>query len=169
MPATYEPIATTTVANSTTTSVTFSSITSAYTDLRIVLCYGAVTSMYLGLRFNGDTATNYSSTRIITNGTTPATSSQSSASYMAVEPNYSPSSTIPALATIDVFSYAGSTYKTSLTTGSSDLAGSGGLSRRVGLWSSTSAITSVTLFDVSSSSNYFTSGSVITLYGILKA
>ena len=125
--------------------------------------------MYLGMRFNGDTGTNYSSTRLIANGSTVATSNQSNASYMAVEPNYSPTSTIPGLATVDVFSYAGSTNKTALTTGNSDLNGSGGLSRRVGLWRSTSAINSVTLYDVTSTSNYFTSGSTITLYGILKA
>jgi hypothetical protein len=169
MPATYEPIATTTVANSTTTSVTFSSITSAYTDLRIVLCYGAVTSMFLGMRLNGDTGTNYSSTRLLGNGSTVSSARQTNADYLAVEPNFSPSSTIPGLATIDLFSYAGSTTKTVLTTGNSDLNGSGGLSRRAGLWRSTSAINSVTLFDVTATTNYFTSGSTITLYGILRA
>ena len=169
MPATYEPIATTTIANSTTTSVTFSSISSAYTDLRIVLCYGAVTSMYLGMQLNGDTGTNYSSTRLIADGASIATSNQSNASYMAVEPNYSPTSTIFGLATVDIFNYAGSSYKTALTTGNADLNGSGGLSRRVGLWRSTSAINSITLYDISSTTNYFTSGSTITIYGILKA
>ena len=71
-------LATTTVSNSTTTSVTFSGISSAYTDLRIVVQYGAVSSMYLGMRLNGDTATNYSSTRMIANGSTVTTSNSTS-------------------------------------------------------------------------------------------
>lgn len=169
MPATYEPIATTTIANSTTTTVTFSSISSSYTDLRIVLRYGAVTSMFLGMRLNGDTGTNYSSQRLIANGSTVTSSSSTNQSYIAIEPNYSPTSTLPALATIDLFSYTNNTFKTVLTTGNSDINGSGGLSRRAGNWRSTSAVNSITLYDVTSTSNYFTSGSTITLYGILKA
>lgn len=170
MPATYEPITTTTIANNTTTSVTLSSITSAYTDLRVVISYGAAGGlMYLGMRLNGDTGTNYSSQRLIGNGASIAATSSINQSYIAVEPNYSPTSTIPGLATIDLFSYGNNTFKTVLTTGNSNLSTSGGMSRRVGLWRSTSAVNSITIFDPFGTTNYFTSGSTITLYGILKA
>ena len=166
MPATYEPIASTTVANSTTTSVTFSSISSAYTDLKVIIRYGAVTSMYLGMRLNSDTGTNYSATRLIGNGGSISSSRQTSADYMNIETNYSPSGTDRSVATIDLFSYRGSTYKTALTGGNST---PNGISRRVSLWRSTSAVTSMTFFDVTSTSNYFTSGTIITLYGIKAA
>ena len=57
---TYEPIATNTLSSSST-DVEFSSISSAYTDLVLVIAGKDTTSTYSPyIQFNGDTATNYS-------------------------------------------------------------------------------------------------------------
>jgi hypothetical protein len=74
------------------------------------------------------------------------------------------STTIPQMYTVDIFSYAGSTYKTSLVTFQEDNNGSGYVGNKVGLWPSTSAITSITL-----NGTNFAIGTTATLYGILKA
>lgn len=59
---TYIPIATATVSGSSTNAVTFNSISSAYTDLVVVVGGKASTSDGLLLRFNGDSAGNYART-----------------------------------------------------------------------------------------------------------
>ena len=73
---------------------------------------------------------------------------------------------IPMLATLDIFSYAGSTYKTALSQLSNDNNGSGATASTVGLWRSTSAITSINLF---MSGTTFQAGTTATLYGIKSA
>jgi hypothetical protein len=70
--------------------------------------------------------------------------------------------------TIDLFSYAGSTNKTILTTTSTDKNGSGGVGRIVSLWRSTSAITGITITDGGAGFGW-ASGTTATLYGILRA
>lgn len=166
MPATYEKIATTTLS-SAASNITFSSIPATYTDLRIVWVFQPVSSGNLpALQYNGDTATNYSYLTLFGNGTT-ATSQKSSNNTLA----YLNSSTTVLsqwlMQTIDIFSYAGSTNKTLLSTYSGDANGSGLVSTSVNLWRSTSAITSVKLF-LDAGSN-LVSGTTATLYGILKA
>lgn len=64
MTATYDCIASTTVS-SLTGSVTFSSIPNTYTDLVLVINnLPSSATTFIGLRFNGDTATNYGATRL---------------------------------------------------------------------------------------------------------
>ena len=172
MASTYEPIATTTLGSDTAT-ISFTSIPGTYTDLRLVLVArtdrASTGNDTVLLRFNSDSGTNYSYTSITGNGTT-ATSSLSSTVAQIIAgyaPRNNNTSGIFGLTTVDIFSYAGSTYKTALCTGNSDLNGSGEVNRTVGLWRSTSAITSVT-FSLSSTFKYLT-GSTATLYGILRA
>lgn len=163
MPATYEPIATTTLG-SAASSITFSSIPGTYTDLRIVFV-GLDTSGgdWNRIQFNGDTGANYSSTYLDGNGTSATSGRGTSMTSM-----YGPviSDVHPSLGTIDIFSYAGSTNKTILVTASNDQNGSGVTRPNVGLWRSTAAITSVTIL---MNSGNMAAGSTATLYGILKA
>lgn len=167
MAKTYEPIATTTLGSAAST-ITFSSIPNTYTDLRIVLV-GTSDATGAGqavlMRFNSDTATNYSATRLSGNG-----SAASSARWTNIASIYCSidglSTTIPTLQMIDIFSYAGSTYKTALISNNEDKNGSGYVEARVGLWRSTSAITSVSLLI---GSGNFATGTVATLYGIKAA
>ena len=165
MPATYEPIATTTLG-SAAANITFSSITSAYTDLRLVIVgTGTTNDTYPLFRFNSDSSSLYSTTRLSGNGSA-ASSVNNAGTGLLVTINALLSSTIPSMWTLDVFSYAGSINKTSLATVSADRNGSGAVERAVGLYRSTSAITTVAAVMASST---FAAGTTATLYGIKKA
>ena len=163
MATTYDPIATQTV--SAVASLTFSSIAATYTDLKIIYVNTATSNnSNLWIRFNGDTATNYSKTDFGTDGTTVAASGGSGVNQIMVDTRYFMSQTTPSFHNIDILSYAGSSYKTMLCKSSEDYNGTGGLDNTVGLWRSTAAITSVTLLP-----SLGTITGTATLYGILKA
>jgi hypothetical protein len=164
MPITYDNIATTTLG-SAASSITFSSIPATYTDLRLTIVGTASSAgSVCYAQFNGDTATNYSRTFIRGNGTT-ASSNRAANSDVMYLTNSGLSITIPFFATFDVFSYAGSTFKTSLATGQEDFNGSGQVTYLVNLWRSTSAVTSIRLFN-----DYnWNIGTTATLYGIKNA
>jgi hypothetical protein len=165
MPTTYEKIATTTLGSDNST-ITFSTIPATYTDLRLVLT--GIGGDNQSIIFNGSTASNYSSTRLEANGTTVSSNRDTANANIYLNYTYTASSTIPALYEVDIFNYAGSTFKTCLISSSLDKNGSGSVNRFVGLWRSTSAITSLTLtaeFGIAT----FKTGTTATLYGILKA
>jgi hypothetical protein len=174
MPATYEPIATFT-ADATARTITFSSIPATYTDLRIVFV-GRVevagTGGYsnLSIRYNSNTS-GYSLTEITGNGAAASSSRFTGYTYyQSGLLNYegSPNSLI----TIDLFSYAGSTYKTALTTSGNDRNGSGDVTYRVALWQNTAAVTSISLDSDGfggATGRDFANGSTFTLYGIKNA
>lgn len=162
MPATYEPIATTTLG-SAAASITFSSIAASWTDLRLVLTATASGGTKF-LKFNSS-STGYSNTWILGDGSS-ATSGQST-SYPRLDLNSQDTGdSTPSLDTVDIFSYAGSTFKTCLMTSSHDENGSGQVMRQVGLWSNTSAITSI---ELSVAGNTWSIGTTATLYGIKNA
>ena len=163
MATTYEPIATTTLG-SAASSITFSSIPSTYTDLRLIVTGTPAAASRGSLVFNGDTATNYSRTTLNGDGTTATSSRATSAAYILL--GLTDSAAIQFWQS-DIFSYAGSTNKTVLGIVSSDNNGSGFTTSQVGLWRSTSAITSVT-FKTYDGAN-FNAGTTATLYGIKAA
>jgi hypothetical protein len=167
MATTYEPIATTTLS-SAAASIAFTSITSAYTDLRLVVTSLANAGTIGGMiQFNSDTGSNYSYTRLTGNGTTASTTRVSAFTQLNTAFSGNATTTIPMLQTVDVFSYAGSTNKTVLVTSQSDQNGSGTVERSCGLWRNTAAITRIDIFP--NSANNFAAGTTATLYGILKA
>ena len=165
--STYTPIATLTGDGITTKSLTFSSIPSTYTDLKIV-CNATVNggSLLDGffMRFNGDTATNYSTTAIVGTGSAASSSRTTSSATMSIG-TVSGSEMVNTL--IDVQNYSNtSTYKTALIRNNN--AGFATYAY-AGLWRSTAAINSITLFHTNGGAYYFTSGSTFTLYGIAAA
>jgi hypothetical protein len=168
MATTYEPIATTTLGSAATT-ITFSSIPATYTDLRVVWVGKMdTTGSSLKGRFNSDTGSNYSYTYISGDGTSASSNynnNLTSTDFGGMDVNIG--SVQPAMVTIDIMSYAGSTYKSYLATGSNDINGSGVTDRTVGLWRSTSAITSITL--MRGGANNMSIGTTATLYGIKNA
>jgi hypothetical protein len=117
-------------------------------------------------QYNNDTATNYSFTYLNGSGTAAGSGIVTSTSNIQINAGAGISTTIPYMALVDIFSYAGSTYKTSLSHLSNDQNGSGSVVEIVGLWRSTSAITSIKIF---SSSGNLNAGTTATIYGILKA
>jgi hypothetical protein len=166
MALTYEPIATTTLGSATST-ITFSSIPATYTDLRLVITSTVSDAAgYIGLRFNSDSGTNYSYTQLKGDGSSAATNSTTFSDTLYLGSSGSPSTTIPYLQTVDVFSYSGSTYKTALVTTSQDRNGSGEVIRQSGLWRSTSAINAILIRVYTGNLN---AGTTATLYGIKAA
>jgi hypothetical protein len=163
MPTTYEPIATQTLGAPAAT-ITFSSIPATYTDLRFIVTCTTSGSGRIRAQYNGDTATNYSATLLSGTGSTANSSRVTTANHIWLTGGTD--TTIPTLGTLDLFSYAGSTYKTSIGTESKDLNGSGVVGRYVQLWQSTSAINSITLFLFSGN---YSIGTTATLYGIKNA
>lgn len=163
--ATYEPIATTTLSG-TSTTITFSSISSAYTDLRIVFVGTANSSDDLRLKFNGDTGANYSRQDFFGDGTSAISAGASNSTSFGIAVSAGLKAEI-AFLTIDIFSYSGSLNKTSLVTYSYNRAavGTGYVYRQVGLWRDTTAINAFTLTQNTS----FQTGTTVSLYGILKA
>ena len=159
--STYTPIATTTLG-SAQSSVTFNSF-SGYTDLVLIANTTAAGNQNILLRFNSDSGTNYSYTRMT--GAASATSNRES-SIDAINLYNSSASLNGVMATtiIQVMNYANTTtYKTVLGRGNG---GANEVNAQVGLWRSTSAITSLTL---SIFTTNFSAGSTFTLYGIQAA
>lgn len=167
MPATYEPIATTTLG-SAAANIQFSTIPATYTDLVVTLLVNttSVDTRIVRCTFNGDTGANYSATRLQGNGTAAASSRSTGQSNIPLTLNASTSTTIPTYYQFSVFSYAGSTYKTVLAEGNADKNGSGAVDRTVGLWQNTAAITTI---NITPSSGNFNTGTVATVYGIKSA
>jgi hypothetical protein len=165
MAATYEPITTQTLS-STAASITFSSIPATYTDLFIVLVFTTtVANQDTSLQFNGDTATNYSRTVMSGSGAAATSANQSSVAQIQMGNNNFSSTTIPQMISLNVMSYAASIYKSVLSSVAGDKNGSGVVERSIGLWRSTSAITSISLISKGS----FAIGTTATLYGIKAA
>jgi len=166
MPATYEKIATTTLG-SAATNITFSSIPATYTDLRI--SFTSITSadnLNLKMRYNSDTGSNYSTTQLYGDGSTAYSGRSTNEGFIWLDLGGVTDNVYPTFNAIDIFNYAGSTFKTCLISTSADTNGSGYVGNTVGLWRSTSAITSVALLLTSGNIN---AGGIATLYGILKA
>lgn len=166
MPAgpTYEPIATTSVT-STSTAIDFTSIPSTYTDLRVIWQVKSNANLNLYLQFNSDSGANYSFTWMQGNGTSATSSRLTSQNDIKLTNASAANNGTMNLFIIDVFSYAGSTNKTSLISAAQDFGSTGFTLRQVALWRSSSAITSINLTSGSS----MVSGTTATLYGIKAA
>jgi hypothetical protein len=164
MPATYEPIATTTLG-SAAADITFSSISGSYTDLRLVfegLAVSAGVNIYC--QVNGDTATNYSHTRLTGNGSAASSSRGSSLNYMRFSDGGSPQTGNTSLTKVDFMNYSNTTtFKTAINRADNANRGTDAV---VNLWRSTAAITSIKFY---LSSGDIASGAIATLYGIKAA
>jgi len=161
MPATYEPIATQTLG-SAASSVTFSSIPGTYTDLVVVMQYANSTILAdVYFQFNSDTGSNYSRTQLYGTGTV-AGSNRGSNETAFNGVGYVGTTLSQSISHIMNYSNA-TTYKTILVRQDSTVNNVGA---NIGLWRSTSAITSIL---IGYSSNNFIAGSTFTIYGIKAA
>jgi hypothetical protein len=158
---TYEAIATQTLG-SNAASVTFSSISGAYTDLIMVV--NAITSTaseYMSINLNSDTGSNYSRTNLAGNGTSAVSvrGSNETVGYIGAE-TYG-TNALKFNTVVHFMNYANTTtYKTFLSRANHvDLAAEA----IVGLWRSTSAITTIKV------NSNFATGSTFSLYGIAAA
>jgi hypothetical protein len=158
---TYEPIATNTLISSST-DVEFNTISSAYTDLVLVIAGKDTTSTYSPyIQFNGDTATNYSQTNIYGDGsiTSSGRASNTSTVYLG-SLGASQGNMI-----IHIMNYANTTtFKTALIRiNAADFR----TYANAILWRSTNAINRVNI-KMESGGNFAT-GTTFTLYGIKAA
>jgi hypothetical protein len=161
MATTYEKIATTTLGSANNT-VTFASIASTWTDIRLIYkgTNSANGSAYLRVG-NGsvDSGNNYSFTYLYSNGSAVSSGRSSSTNSIFL----ADINTGGSMVDVNIFSYAGSTFKTILGNGSDAAIDS---NQSVGLWRNTAAINYISIF---STGGNFTIGSMFTLYGIKAA
>jgi hypothetical protein len=162
MPSTYEPIATSTLS-STASIITFSSISGTYTDLVLVVACLDNGAGRTRLRLNGDSGSNYSRINLVGNGSSANSYSGSNETQFDLSVAAATSSTVPTVQIISINNYSNTT--TNKTILSRYNLASGAVEAMVGLYRSTSAITSV---------SYFTQGTMqigttATLYGIKAA
>jgi hypothetical protein len=164
MAKTYEPIATTTLG-SAAADITFSSISSTYTDLRLIFEGMAVSAgQDIYCQVNGDTGSNYSHTRLTGDGTSATSSRGTSLPYMRLSDGGSPQTTNTSVTKVDFMNYSNTTtFKTAINRADNANRGTDAV---VNLWRSTAAITSIKFY---LSSGNIASGAIATLYGIKAA
>jgi hypothetical protein len=168
MPAgnTYEAIATATASGSTGT-ITFSSLPSTYTDIVLVISAGNTSSApSIQIQFNGDTASNYSFLELGGSGSAAISDKGSNLTSSVIAYFGAPFTTLGNETVVsNIMNYSNSTtYKSYLTRANNAQFGVDAL---VGLWRSTAAITSFSLFN--SNATNFMAGSTFTIYGIKAA
>lgn len=166
LPSTMTPIATSTLTAAAAT-VTFSSIPQGYTDLTLVAgAIGSSAGLDIRVQVNSDTASNYSITRLL--GFTSATSNRASnATYWQLTNSVGISTTEPTTHILQLMNYSNNTTnKTVLVRYNQFQSTFSEVAAEVGLWRSTSAITSITF---SLNSGNYAAGSTFTLYGIKAA
>lgn len=159
--STYTPIASN-VLTSATSTVTFSSIPSTYTDLRLVAnLNGSSGSISFKATVNGDTGTNYSSTLLYGTGTSALTARNTNANDFLG--GYAMTQiTQTSLFAFDFMNYANTTTYKSVLSRIADN-NTGLVLAYVGLWRNTSAINSITINGATSN---FSIGCSFTLFGI---
>ena len=158
--STYSQIASTTLG-SAQASYTFSSIPSTYTNLRLVAQLGSSTLDNASIRFNSDTATNYSRTWIEGNGSSAVSNRNTNLNLYPIA--YS-GNDLNNISFTDIMNYSNTTtYKTQIQRwGNTSY-----VVASVGLWRSTAAINSITILNQNGYN--LIAGSTFTLYGIKGA
>ena len=160
LPGSYEYIDSVTVGSGGANTITFTNIPQTYKHLQIRY-FGFVANDAF-MRFNGDTATNYSRHSLYGNGASAA--AYGAANETAIGFTYTASITNPGISICDILDYRDTNkYKTVKVLNGDDQNGSGIIMLASGNWRNTSAITSITIFE---DSGVFGQYSSFALYGI---
>ena len=165
MATTYEPIATTTLG-SNQASVSFSSISSGFTDLVCIIsaqCNRSGANDFMKAKINTDTGSNYSVTSLYGTGSAAGSGRTSNATYLEF-------GVVPYTGQFGVYTISLQNYANT-TTNKTVLSRYNHAGHQVGalvnLWRSTSAINALEFSLINGSS--FITGSTFTLYGIASA
>lgn len=163
----YQSISTVSVGSGGSSSISFTSIPSTYQHLQVRYFSrnAAVTDTVLA-RFNSDSGSNYAWHSLRGNGASASAAASSSQSAMEMPfASYSgTTSNVFGGYVLDVLDYANtSKNKTLRILGGADLNGSGSIFFNSGLWMSTSAISTITIYP---STGNFDQYSSFALYGI---
>ena len=164
----YESIATGTGTGSNTT-ISFTSIPSTYKHLQLrMILRGTTAAVANGtdIRFNSDSATNYSLHRLIGNGSAASADGYANTSAAwALEVDASGLASTYAASVVDVLDYADTNkYKTVRVLTGYDHNGSGQIILNSNAWRSTSAINRIDV--IAAGSGNWATGTSIALYGI---
>jgi hypothetical protein len=177
----YESIATVSVGSGGASAISFTGISSDYKHLQIrglarQNIGGGTTKSPILVAFNSDSGTNYTYHRLIGNGTSVSAGGEGTGSFGACFINDATvgsavASGIFAASIIDIHDYSSTTKNKTVrtiagvdgNTGSTSF----GLTLMSNLWTSTSAITSITITDYSSRN--FAQYTTFALYGIKGA
>lgn len=147
------------VLTGTASSITFSNISQAYTDLELVVNYIDAGAVNHRIVINSDSGTNYSNTTLNGNGSTAASARYSSQSFIYTD-YYGGGASSGATMFAHFLNYSNTTTNKTVLIRQNSSAETNAI---VGLWRSTAAITSVT---VSAPGSNFSAGTTATLYGI---
>lgn len=173
MPDTYTLLEKVVVGAATASSVSFTSIPQTYTDLCVVMStrHGrAVNSSSLRLRINSDTGANYSNLMLQGDGTNITNIKNSGSTSIIYFYGDGSSATANTFSNVQLYfaNYSGSNYKSiSIDSTAENNGGLAPVNINSGLWSSTSAITSLT-FDEPNGPSNFLQHSTFYLYGVAK-
>ena len=160
----YESIATVTVGSGGANDIEFTSIPSDYSHLQIrAMVLGTASAAGINMRFNGDTASNYSAHYLYGTGAAAAAGNDNSTyMYLSFYPT-----TDPNVAVCDILDYKDTNkYKTIRSLGGWDSNGSGQVWFFSGNWRSTNAVTSIKIYPFSGTLSQY---SHFALYGIKGA
>ena len=168
MATTYAPVATTTVSGSSTTQITFNSISASYSDLILVYRGKLNSQNNFYIQFNSDTGSNYRLERMYSNPPSSASGSSFDNSLTYIYPNTS-AMTNDAMLWLNINQYSNTNgTKPVLFRWSDPTQTSGYLSNSFATWNSTAAISRIDIY-ATGGSNYFVAGTTITLYQITAA
>ena len=163
----YESISTVTVGAGGSSTLTFSSIPSTYTHLQIRLMAKTNSANFYDtvlVRFNSDTASNYSYHYLDGYNSTVSAAGAANTAFIQTYYIAGNAANTFGVAVIDVLDYANTNkYKTSRSLAGVDVNTTGGaINFSSGSWRSTSAINSITIYNT----NPFQQYSSFALYGI---
>lgn len=171
MPNTFTLIASSTVGAGGTSAITFSSIPSTYTDLKVVYSLRSTASQIdeiIKLTFNGTTA-DRSINRVESYGSGGITSTTNSVMFAYMANGNTATANTFGNGEIYIPSYAGSRVKGSSTEGvDENNATSAIIGFAANLWNNTAAITSIT-FEPGTASQTWMQYSTAYLYGIVNS
>jgi hypothetical protein len=164
----YESIATVTIGGGGATDVTFTSIPGTYTHLQVRATMLNASNLFsIKLRFNGDTATNYSAHQLFATGSTVGAGAETSVDIALIGVGAVNTASYTGAMITDILDYANTNkYKTVRSLSGADGNGSGQLKLASAGWRSTSAITSIFINADGSTFNQYTQ---FALYGIKGA
>ena len=134
----------------------------------MLTCTTSSANQLVYCKLNGAGGTAYSNTFLVGfGGSASSTRYTSQAQFVFNQPGNGTSTTVPMFYSMDLFSYAGSTFKTALITANENInTVNDGVYQSVQLYRSTSAITQI---DLSLSGGNYSIGTTATLYGIKAA
>lgn len=166
MAITYEPISTQTLVSGVAT-VTFSSIPATYTDLRFVVNAALSAVASSSMRFNGDSAGNYSFTGFTGDGTSATSYRLGSQTKGYYTYNAIQDTTFNGCSIIDILNYTNTTTAKTYISRANSQSSYSAAEGIVGVWRATpAAITSV---EFRLDSGNYNTNSTFTLYGIKAA